>query len=81
MKSRGVNGDVQTLGDELFDPLGYVRVYSEVDGVHTHLFCLGETVGNIVDPDDAGCTFDESPVGDTESDGSQSLKKRYHYSC
>ena len=80
MESGSINGNVQPVGDEPFNPLGHVRVDGEVDGVYPHFFRPGEAVGNFVDPDDAGCTFYESPLGDTEPDGSQSLKEEHCHS-
>ena len=74
MESGSVDGDVQPVGDELFDPLGHVCVDGEVDGVYAKLFRLGEAVRDFVNPDDAGRAFEESPLNDTESDWSQPLE-------
>ena len=75
-----VNRDVQPVGGELFHSLSHVFVDNEVDGTDPHLFRLGKTVGNFVNPDDTGCALDESPFCGTESDGSQSLQKSHRYS-
>ena len=77
VESGSVDSDVQSLGNELFDLLSHVCVDGEVDGVYAHLLRLGETVGYLVDPDDAGGTFEESPFSDTKSDGTQSLKSKH----
>ena len=75
MESGGVNRDVQPVRGELFHSLSHVFVDNEVDGADPHLLRLGKTVGNFVNPDDTGRALDESPLGGTESDGSQSLQK------
>ena len=76
VESGSVNSDVQPIGNELLDLLGHVCVDGEVDGVYTHLLRLSETVGNLVNPDDPGGAFEESPLGYTKSDGTQSLKEK-----
>ena len=56
------------MGKGFFDPFGNVCEYGEIDGVYVHSLRLGETVGNFVNPEDTGGTFEESPLGDTEAD-------------